>query len=196
MFAAEDRGFEPLRAVNPTRIPSVRHRPLGESSVRNYTGSQTSVGPFDRDRWSIGVTHVNRCCRPGRRGPHRTARPAFSNPSRPPPCNACMEAVRASSGSSGRGPLPSSASAQRCPVLASASLGAIGTIPAGSRSPADDQCPASDRLHRQLRRNAPKTSCYHSTNSIGYYDVHIRGVVITLGGDRVSPGSPTRYQAS
>ena len=30
---AEDRGFEPLRAVNPTRFPSERHRPLGESSA-------------------------------------------------------------------------------------------------------------------------------------------------------------------
>jgi hypothetical protein len=29
---AEDGGFEPPRAVNPTRFPSVRHRPLGESS--------------------------------------------------------------------------------------------------------------------------------------------------------------------
>src|ERR1700712_1734047 len=38
VFMAEDRGFEPLRAVNPTRIPSVRHRPLGESSAPNYTG--------------------------------------------------------------------------------------------------------------------------------------------------------------
>src|SRR3954453_16919543 len=28
--SAEDRGFEPLRAVNPTRFPSERHRPLGE----------------------------------------------------------------------------------------------------------------------------------------------------------------------
>ena len=30
---AEDRGFEPLRAINPTRFPSERHRPLGESSA-------------------------------------------------------------------------------------------------------------------------------------------------------------------
>src|SRR3954451_17061883 len=42
---AEDRGFEPLRAVNPTRIPSVRHRPLGESSGRNYTGRVGRFGP-------------------------------------------------------------------------------------------------------------------------------------------------------
>ena len=32
---AEDRGFEPLRAINPTRVPGERHRPLGESSVGN-----------------------------------------------------------------------------------------------------------------------------------------------------------------
>src|SRR5882757_8939636 len=31
--SAEDRGFEPLRAVNPTRVPGERHRPLGESSA-------------------------------------------------------------------------------------------------------------------------------------------------------------------
>src|SRR3954452_24670504 len=36
--AAEDRGFEPLRAVNPTRFPSERHRPLGESSAGEVTG--------------------------------------------------------------------------------------------------------------------------------------------------------------
>src|SRR5246127_654920 len=30
---AEDAGFEPARAVNPTRVPGERHRPLGESSV-------------------------------------------------------------------------------------------------------------------------------------------------------------------
>ena len=35
---AEDRGFEPLRAVNPTRFPSERHRPLGESSAEEVTG--------------------------------------------------------------------------------------------------------------------------------------------------------------
>ena len=35
---AEDRGFEPLRAVNPTRFPSERHRPLGESSAGESTG--------------------------------------------------------------------------------------------------------------------------------------------------------------
>lgn len=35
---AEDRGFEPLRAVNPTRFPSERHRPLGESSAQEVTG--------------------------------------------------------------------------------------------------------------------------------------------------------------
>ena len=35
--AAEDRGFEPLRAVNPTRFPSERHRPLGESSAGEAT---------------------------------------------------------------------------------------------------------------------------------------------------------------
>jgi hypothetical protein len=36
---AEDAGFEPARAVNPTRFPSVRHRPLGESSARKVTGN-------------------------------------------------------------------------------------------------------------------------------------------------------------
>ena len=43
---AEDRGFEPLRAVNPTRFPSERHRPLGESSAEEATGE--SVGPRNR----------------------------------------------------------------------------------------------------------------------------------------------------
>ena len=31
-LVAEDAGFEPARAVNPTRVPGERHRPLGESS--------------------------------------------------------------------------------------------------------------------------------------------------------------------
>lgn len=35
---AEDRGFEPLRAINPTRVPGERHRPLGESSVGHGSG--------------------------------------------------------------------------------------------------------------------------------------------------------------
>ena len=34
---AEDAGFEPARAVNPTRFPSERHRPLGESSAEEAT---------------------------------------------------------------------------------------------------------------------------------------------------------------
>src|SRR5262245_46472212 len=34
---AEDAGFEPARAVNPTRFPSERHRPLGESSAPEDT---------------------------------------------------------------------------------------------------------------------------------------------------------------
>ena len=38
---AEDRGFEPLRAVNPTRFPSERHRPLGESSAEERTRRPT-----------------------------------------------------------------------------------------------------------------------------------------------------------
>ena len=34
---AEDAGFEPARAINPTRVPGERHRPLGESSVAMVT---------------------------------------------------------------------------------------------------------------------------------------------------------------
>src|ERR1700759_2895043 len=36
-LSAEDAGFEPARAVNPTRVPGERHRPLGESSVAMVT---------------------------------------------------------------------------------------------------------------------------------------------------------------
>lgn len=43
---AEDRGFEPLRAVNPTRFPSERHRPLGESSA----GEATRLRPVRGNR--------------------------------------------------------------------------------------------------------------------------------------------------
>jgi len=56
---AEDRGFEPLRAVNPTRIPSVRHRPLGESSVGNYTGSRAAARPSGK-RARPGLTRSPR----------------------------------------------------------------------------------------------------------------------------------------
>ena len=43
---AEDRGFEPLRAINPTRFPSERHRPLGESSAgRLPAGGERSARP-------------------------------------------------------------------------------------------------------------------------------------------------------
>ena len=50
---AEDAGFEPARAVNPTRFPSERHRPLGESSAGEVTGaarvSATPVAGWARD---------------------------------------------------------------------------------------------------------------------------------------------------
>src|SRR5690349_6304541 len=38
LAAAEDRGFEPLRVINPTRFPIVRTRPLCESSAEEDTG--------------------------------------------------------------------------------------------------------------------------------------------------------------
>src|SRR6187402_1300783 len=41
-WLAEDAGFEPARAVNPTRFPSERHRPLGESSAEEGTGAAPS----------------------------------------------------------------------------------------------------------------------------------------------------------
>jgi hypothetical protein len=42
--AAEDRGFEPLRVVNPTRFPIVRPRPLGESSAGQDTQPRETAG--------------------------------------------------------------------------------------------------------------------------------------------------------
>ena len=53
--SAEDRGFEPLRAVNPTRVPGERHRPLGESSVGN--GSRPVVRP-ESPSTSAGTSRV------------------------------------------------------------------------------------------------------------------------------------------
>ena len=41
VLRAEDRGFEPLRVINPTRFPIVRTRPLCESS----TGERTRSSP-------------------------------------------------------------------------------------------------------------------------------------------------------
>src|SRR3954466_8822096 len=45
---AEDRGFEPLRVINPTRFPIVRTRPLSESSA----GEDTGAGGAARPRYS------------------------------------------------------------------------------------------------------------------------------------------------
>src|ERR1700729_1460213 len=65
-LSAEDAGFEPARAVNPTRVPGERHRPLGESSVGH--GSQAQVRVFGQSnlcrvldsRWTPrGVYPVN-----------------------------------------------------------------------------------------------------------------------------------------
>src|SRR6201999_2153762 len=47
---AEDAGFEPARAVNPTRVPGERHRPLGESSVAMVTERAGAAVPPPVDR--------------------------------------------------------------------------------------------------------------------------------------------------
>lgn len=38
---AEGEGFEPSRAINPTRFPSVRHRPLGDPSFPDFYYTDT-----------------------------------------------------------------------------------------------------------------------------------------------------------
>jgi hypothetical protein len=38
VVVAEVGGFEPPRAINPTRFPSERHRPLGDTSAEESTG--------------------------------------------------------------------------------------------------------------------------------------------------------------
>src|SRR3954451_14789440 len=43
---AEDAGFEPARAVNPTRVPGERHRPLGESSVAMVAANPARSAPL------------------------------------------------------------------------------------------------------------------------------------------------------
>src|ERR1700744_3618098 len=65
-LSAEDAGFEPARAINPTRVPGERHRPLGESSVGNGSGVQVRLcGPSQAarvldSRWTPrGVYLVN-----------------------------------------------------------------------------------------------------------------------------------------
>src|SRR5271163_4021991 len=50
-LSAEDAGFEPARAINPTRVPGERHRPLGESSVGH--GSRAPLGD-DAGRNGLG----------------------------------------------------------------------------------------------------------------------------------------------
>lgn len=40
---AEDTGFEPVRAINPTRFPIVRLRPLGQSSAEKGTGPRATA---------------------------------------------------------------------------------------------------------------------------------------------------------
>src|SRR3954467_14250839 len=52
---AEDRGFEPLRAVNPTRVPGERHRPLGEPSVGGGSGLEERPAPAARLTSTCGL---------------------------------------------------------------------------------------------------------------------------------------------
>src|ERR1035441_5683415 len=47
-LCAEDAGFEPARAINPTRVPGERHRPLGESSVGHGSRAQVSLSRLSR----------------------------------------------------------------------------------------------------------------------------------------------------
>src|SRR4051794_24965763 len=85
---AEDRGFEPLRAVNPTRFPSERHRPLGESSAAKATCPDS----------------------PGRIGIRRLC----GNP----PCGGISLNPPGPEGSKGRWALPGAWGAFSCPALA------------------------------------------------------------------------------
>ena len=75
---AEDRGFEPLRAVNPTRFPSERHRPLGESSAGEATGRPALRDeiPPDLGRLVRGGSHLDSWATP---------RAAASRPTPPGP---------------------------------------------------------------------------------------------------------------
>src|SRR5690348_10535665 len=54
---AEDAGFEPARAVNPTRVPGERHRPLGESSVVMVTADAGGVFSRPPPRRESQVLH-------------------------------------------------------------------------------------------------------------------------------------------
>src|SRR5580700_6612650 len=71
-LGAEDAGFEPARAINPTRVPGERHRPLGESSVGH--GSRAQVRVFGQSnlsrvldsRWTPRGVHPVNSPRAGR----------------------------------------------------------------------------------------------------------------------------------
>ena len=68
---AEDAGFEPARAVNPTRFPSERHRPLGESSAGEDTRSgHQARNPVSRlvDSAEVPRAAVSRRTPPGPEG--------------------------------------------------------------------------------------------------------------------------------
>jgi hypothetical protein len=54
---AEDAGFEPARAVNPTRFPSERHRPLGESSAGKVTGCAGPPSPVPAGHGRTGLAY-------------------------------------------------------------------------------------------------------------------------------------------
>ena len=64
---AEDGGFEPPRAVNPTRVPGVRHRPLGESSlVRPQAADRARAGSIiTRSSWAAPILRGRRELGPG-----------------------------------------------------------------------------------------------------------------------------------
>ncbi len=48
---ADRKGFEPSRAINPTRVPVVRLRPLGHLSTVGKTSSQMAAA-HEKEGWA------------------------------------------------------------------------------------------------------------------------------------------------
>ncbi len=149
---AEDRGFEPLRVINPTRFPIVRTRPLCESSAGEDTGAARRPRPHALD--PAPCTHCARLAsrrraqcvqgarwgdgRPGGRGRGRPPCRVVADPScgvislNPP--RAGRQQGQAGSGGCARGRLrPRRLLRRRCRRCSTAARPRAGRTPARAR---------------------------------------------------------------
>ena len=108
---AEDGGFEPARAVNPTRFPSERHRPLGESSAEEATQPRPAheIAPAPATSYEPERA-IRRAAATSLSDVPRSPRLAGN-----PPCGGISPNPPGPEGSKGRRALPGAWGASSCP---------------------------------------------------------------------------------